>query len=100
MILEFTSELIEWRGPAPYLFASVPPELSAEIKMISSQVSYGWGVIPVFATIGVTEYRTSLFPRNGVYLVPAKMVVQRAEKLEVGQVVGVKLEIGRSPRAV
>ena len=93
MILEFTSELIEWRGPAPFVFAPVPAEISAEIKLISAQVTYGWGVIPVLARIGATEYRTSLFPKDGIYLVPAKIVVQRAESLEVGQEVSVRLEI-------
>ena len=92
MELEFTGEIFHWRGPAPYLFVAVPEELSREIKAVSSQVTYGWGVIPVHARIGKTEWTTSLFPKNGLYLVPIKMVVQKAEKVGVGD--RVKIWIG------
>ncbi len=94
MILEFTGEVIEWRGPAPFLFVPVPPDLSAEIKDISAHITYGWGVIPAVVTIGNTEFKTSLFPRQGIYLVPVKVVVQRAEKVELGDTVEIHMEIG------
>lgn len=94
MKLDFTGEIIYWRGPAPFLFVAVPPELSDGIKAISSSVTYGWGVIPVHARIGETEWKTSLFPKNGLYLVPIKMSVQRAENLDVGDHVAIRLEIG------
>jgi hypothetical protein len=84
MELEFTGEIFYWRGPAPYLFVAVPEELSREIKSVSREVTYGWGVIPVHARIGKTEWTTSLFPKNGLYLVPIKMVVQKAEGIGVG----------------
>ena len=93
MIVEFSGEAIEWRGPAPFVFVTVPPETSKEIKAISSQASYGWGVIPVIACIGVTEYSTSLFPRNGIYLVPVKSKVQKAEDVKVGDSIAVRIEI-------
>ncbi|MCE9559941.1 MAG: DUF1905 domain-containing protein [Armatimonadetes bacterium] len=93
MVLEFCGEAISWRGPAPFVFVPVPPDLSAEIKALSSRLTYGWGCIPVVATIGETETKTSLFPRNGIYLVPVKFVVQKAEKVAVGDLVGVRLEL-------
>lgn len=95
MTLEFSGEAIWWRGPAPFVFVPVPTELSAEIKSISTQVTYGWGVIPVNVRIGETEYSTSLFPKNGIYLVPVKVAVQRAENVNVGDMVTVSLEVGR-----
>lgn len=93
MTLEFSGEAIWWRGPAPFVFVPIPVDLSAEIKSISSQVTYGWGVIPVTARIGQTQYTTSLFPKNGIYLVPVKVAVQRAENVNVGDMVTVSLEI-------
>jgi len=98
MVLEFEGESIEWRGPAPFVYVPVPADLSAEIKAISSRVTYGWGVIPVIVRIGETEYKTSLFPKDGIYLVPVKMAVQRAEKVSVGEAVSVWMEVvsGRS----
>ncbi len=94
MIIEFEGEIIHWRGPAPYLFIPVPEEVSADIKVISAIVSYGWGVIPVQARIGATEWRTSLFPKDGRYLVPIRVSVQRAEDLQVGDRVSLRLEVG------
>jgi hypothetical protein len=91
--LEFTGDIIEWRGPAPYLFVPVPEPECAAIESVSQTVTYGWGVIPVSARIGATDFTTSLFPRQGGYLVPVKVKVQRAEKLDVGDTVTVRLSI-------
>ena len=93
MELEFTEVAIWWRGPAPFVFVPVPSDLSAEIKAISSRVTYGWGVIPVNARIGETNYKTSLFPKDGIYLVPVKVAVQRAEGIKVGDPVHLQIEI-------
>jgi hypothetical protein len=93
MILEFSGVAIEWRGPAPFVFVPVPPDLSAEIKSIANRATYGWGVIPVVARIGGTDYKTSLFPKDGLYLVPVKVLVQRAEGVKVGDAVNVHLEV-------
>jgi hypothetical protein len=93
MILEFEGEIIYWRGPAPFLFVVVPEEPSQGLKAISPQVSYGWGVIPVQATIGETQWKTSLFPKDGRYLVPIKMSVQKTEELNVGDFVVIRLEV-------
>jgi Domain of unknown function (DUF1905) len=80
----FDAEIIQWRGPAPYLFACVPDAYFGEIKYAAQLASYGWGVVPVVATIGTTEFTTSLFPRDGCYLLPIKGAVQRAEGLALG----------------
>lgn len=93
MVIEFKGEIFFWRGPAPYLFVAVPEEGSREIKSVANQVTYGWGVIPVHARTGKTEWTTSLFPKNGLYLVPIKMSVQKAEKISVGDAVVIRLEI-------
>ena len=56
-------------------------------------VTYGWGVIPVKVRIGQTEFTTSLFPKNRTYLVPVKVVVQKAEGLKYGGDVTLSLEL-------
>lgn len=93
MIIDFDGKVIYWRGPAPFYFVSVPSEESSEIKEVSSLVTYGWGVIPVQVRIGNTEFSTSLFPKDGLYLVPIKAVVRKAEKLEEGDDVTVQLRL-------
>jgi hypothetical protein len=93
MILEFTCTLIEWRGPAPFVFAPVPQDESEMIEEVSSLVTYGWGAIPANIRIGGSDFETALFPKDGLYLVPVKTAVQKAEELKVGDKVTVRLEI-------
>jgi Domain of unknown function (DUF1905) len=93
MELDFSGEVWEWRGPSPYYFVTVPEEESSHLEAMSSLVSYGWGMIPVEATIGVTRWTTSLFPKDGRYVVPLKDAVRRAEGIGVGDFVSVLLRI-------
>ena len=92
MILEFKGKIFQWRGPAPYLFVAVPEKESANIKSVSKLLTYGWGVIPVMVKVGKTEWKTSLFPKDGRYLVPIKMLAQNAEKLKEGDKIKLRLE--------
>lgn len=92
MVLEFRGETFEWRGPAPFVFVRVPSDDADEIRALAPLLTYGWGCIPVQARIGATEFTTSLFPRDGGYLVPVKVAVQRAEEIGVGDAVSVRLE--------
>jgi hypothetical protein len=92
MILEFTSQAIEWRGPAPFVFLPVPEDACEAIRAFAPRLTYGWGCIPAELTIGQTTVKTSLFPRNGGYLVPVKVVVQKAEGIEVGSTAHARLE--------
>ena len=94
MIIEFEGEIFYWRGPSPFLFVAIPEEPSRDLKAISTRVSYGWGVIPVYVRIGNTEWKTSLFPKEGRYLVPIRMSVQKSEDLDVGDSVVIHLEVG------
>ena len=84
MELGFSGELLHWRGPSPYHFVAVPEAESADLDEVRAAVTYGWGVIPVVARIGGTTFTTSLFPKDGGYLVPVKDAVRKAEALEVG----------------
>jgi hypothetical protein len=92
--LNFSGEIWYWKGPSPFHFVTVPEEESGELHAVSAFVSYGWGVIPVTAQIGKTKWTTSLFPKDGGYLVPVKASVRGAEGLEVGDTVHIVLSIG------
>jgi hypothetical protein len=93
MRLEFTGTIWYWRGPSPFFFVTVPEADSAELKSVAGAVTYGWGMIPVTALIGSTQWRTSLFPKEGRYIVPVKVAVRRAERLEEGDEVRVRLDL-------
>jgi Domain of unknown function (DUF1905) len=88
----FTGEVIEWRGPAPYLFVAMTAEDSKDLKEEARSLIY-WGQVPVRVTIGDTEFTTALFPKDGRYLVPVKVAVQRAEAIGEGAIVEVALRL-------
>lgn len=96
--LTFEAEVIEWRGPAPFYYARIPEQASVEIAKVRRQASYGWGVIPVEAQIADVVFTTSLFPRDGGYLLPLKDKVRRAIGVVVGDRIAVSMLIGRMPR--
>jgi hypothetical protein len=91
--LEFSGEVWFWRGPSPYHFVTVPEDESAQLQATAASVTYGWGMIPVAAHIGSTRWTTSLFPKNGGYLVPLKDMVRNAEGIDVGDTVSLRLTV-------
>ena len=93
MELAFQGEAIHWRGPAPYVFVAVPPPHSAQIAAVAPLVTYGWGVIPVEVRLGGSRWTTSLFPKDGGYLVPLRAAERRREGVDVGDVVDVRLHL-------
>jgi hypothetical protein len=90
----FSGRVFVWRGPAPHHFVTVPDDVAADIATIAPEVSYGWGVIPATVGLGATTFTTSLFPRDGGYLVPLKLAVRRTEQVDEGDVVRLELTIG------
>ena len=84
MQIKFSGEIIYWRGPAPFFFLPTPAKESKEIKAVSNRFTYGWGCIPVTATIGDTEWTTALIPREGAYMVPIKKVIREKLGLDDG----------------
>ncbi len=93
MELEISGELFTWRGPSPFHFVRVPDDPAAELADAAALVTYGWGMIPVTARTGATTWTTSLYPKDGGYLVPVKDAVRRAERLEVGVVLTIVLTV-------
>lgn len=93
MNIKFSGKIWFWKGPSPFYFVTVPADQSRDLKAVSGIVTYGWGMIPVTVQIGQTEWKTSLFPKDGRYLVPLKDSVRKAEQLSEGDEVTVCLEV-------
>jgi hypothetical protein len=93
MTIDFNGKIWYWHGPAPWYFVSVPAEHYHDLKAMLKIVTYGWGMIPATVRIGKTEWETSLFPKDGCYIVPIKASVRKAENLEEGDQVAVRLEV-------
>jgi hypothetical protein len=93
MHITFNGTIWFWRGPAPWYFVTVPAQQCHNLRAIAGSVTYGWGMIPVHAKIGTSEWKTSLFPKDDRYIVPVKASVRKAEQLAEGDLVTIQLDI-------
>lgn len=90
----FAAEVIYWRGPAPFYFARLPSDIAERVGEMARSVSYGWGVIPVEANISGVVFRTSLFPKDGGYLLPLKDAVRKRIEIPETGVLAIKMVVG------
>src|ERR1700735_4978092 len=95
---EFEAEVIYWRGPSPFFSAPAPPPYAEELKHVAKAVTYGWGMVPVEARIGGVVFTTSLFPKDGTFLLPLKAEVRRKANITAGDRIVVELTIKPSQR--
>jgi hypothetical protein len=93
MKLVFAGRVIEWRGPPPYYFVPVPEAECADIREVAAMATYGWGMIPVEVRIGEVAFATSLFPKDGGYLLPLKDAVRKPQGLSAGDDVTVEMTV-------
>lgn len=89
----FETTVIYWRGPAPFFYAPVPAEQLERLRPAARAVTYGWGVVPVAATIGGVAFKTSLFPKDDTYLLPIKAAVRRQTGVTAGDTIAVEMSI-------
>ncbi len=82
--LRFSGEVVWWRGPAPHHFVALPGPEAERLRAVASRVTYGWGCVPATVTLGATTFTTSIFPKDGGFLVPLKVAARRAEGVELG----------------
>ncbi|SDT30590.1 protein of unknown function [Friedmanniella luteola] len=94
----FDAELWRWeaRTDAGWTFVSVPAEASEEIAdALAGGTPRGFGAVRVEVQVGLTTWRTSVFPDagRGVYVLPVKRAVRRAQDWELGGVATVHLRV-------
>ncbi len=87
---EFESDVARWidehGNPGSWYFATLPQELSDEVRALTRGMKGGFGSVKVQVRIGATEWSTSLFPSSagGEYVLPIKRAVRDAEGLDDG----------------
>lgn len=89
----FDGRIVEWRGPPPYYFVPLPDHAAQDIREVAAMATYGWGVIPVEARIGDLTFETSLFPKDGSFLLPVKDAVRKPTGLTAGDEVVVRMAV-------
>ncbi|HEX8498564.1 MAG TPA: DUF1905 domain-containing protein [Actinomycetales bacterium] len=93
MDLEITGEVYLWRGPAPHHFVAVPPEQCEMLHEVAAEVTYGWGMIPVTVRMGRATWPTSLWPKDGGYVVPLRKDARMRAGVELGDTVTITLVV-------
>ena len=97
MIYLFESELWIWdaRKSDSWTFASLPEDASDEIRDLTGDLPRGFGAVRVQVALGGSTWRTSIFPdsKSGVYVLPLKRSVRKAEGVEAGDTVAIRIEL-------
>ncbi len=91
-VFEFVSELWLYPGDAGWHFITLPDDVADDIDELVGERG-GFGSIPVEATIGVSTWKTSLFPdaRLGSFVLPVKKAIRQSEGLEADAPVSVRV---------
>ena len=94
MHFTFTAELWKYSGESAWHFISLPADVSARIKFLQ-QDRRGFGSVRVLATVGKSQFETSVFPdsKSGCYLLPVKASIRKAEKIGHGDHVVCLIEL-------
>ena len=84
------SEVTLWPGAqGAWHFAYVDKKQSEDIRKHYAGPRRGFGAVRVRVRIGKTVWETSIFPdsRSGVYILPLKAKVRRAEGITAGDTI-------------
>jgi hypothetical protein len=90
----FQGKVWLYPGAAGWHFVTLPTDESATIALLATPLKRAWGSVGVTATIGTTDWRTSLFPdrKRGACLLPVKASVRTKEQISAGDTITVTLE--------
>lgn len=92
-ILKLKTSVWMYEGFSAWHFATINKSVASKIKDMKL-TKRGWGSVPVYAQVGNTRWKTSIFPdKEGVYLLPIKKSVRLAENIKVGRKIVLNLEI-------
>lgn len=88
-------EIWTYDGPSAWHFITVAKDTSTDIRKLFGEMSPGFGSIPVLVSIGKTKWKTSIFfdSKANAYLLPVKADVRKKEKLTVGSLVELEIEV-------
>ncbi len=94
-VYTFDGDLWAYGGEAPWVFVTVPSEVSADIRARPRPPRPGFGSLKVGVRVGGTSWSTSIFPdaKSGCYVLPVKKVVRTAERVDDGDTLTVELTL-------
>lgn len=92
---QFNAKLWRYQGNAAWHFVTLPKDISEQTRSLTQGLRNAFGSLRVIATIGKTEWRTSVFAdtKAGAFLLPVKAEVRKREKVGHGDTLCVSVEI-------
>lgn len=89
----FTSAPWQYRGKGSWHFASLPADMSKEIRENLKSSEEGWGRLKAVAKIGSTAWKTAIwFDRKmKTYLLPLKAAIRQQEEVEAGKQITIEI---------
>ena len=92
----FDAELWLWKADAAWHFVTLPTDIADEIEDAVVE-RRGFGSVRVVVGIGLSEWKTSIFPSREAesFLLPIKKSVRAAEELGVGDICRVRLSLAQ-----
>lgn len=94
---EYSFEAVIWKseGPGGWFFASIPNQLSIEIRSFHQESEEGWGRLKAVAKIEDMEWETAIWfdTKHDCYLLPVKANIRKKLGIHEGSNVTVKLEL-------
>jgi len=90
---EFSSTPWQYEGQGAWIFASLPIEISAEIRTHFKWMEEGWGRMKATANIGNSTWDTAIWydSKKTTYLLPLKAIIRTKEKIKTNEAIKITI---------
>ena len=91
----FSADVWLWEAKDSWHFVTLPFDVADEVEARYDGPARGFGAVKVFAQIGDTTWKTSMFPskESKSYVMPLKKAVREAEGVVEGATVEIEIEL-------
>jgi len=90
---EFSEKPWQHASPGGWYFASLPKEMTKEIRDSLKSEEEGWGRLKATAKIGNSEWKTAIWfdTKINTYLLPLKAEIRKKEHIKTGKQVTITI---------
>jgi hypothetical protein len=90
---QIKEKIFKWTGKGAWFFIRIDEKISEDIRDNFGILAKGWGSIPVNVIVRNSNWKTSIFPDKGTYLLPVKAKIRKEEKINEEDLVSFQIEI-------
>lgn len=91
----FNSPIWRYKSHAGWYFVTLPKPLSKTLRKLHGSSEEGWGRLRVEAAVGKSKWKTAIWydTKLSSYLLPIKFAIRKANQIDEGKILSVKLTI-------